>query len=177
MKFVVVPWAHLGAFKYCSASNKSDHHTMQSPDKVQPQTGNLNILVRWNWQWIIKYQETYTWVLFHNKSRTCDLIIVEVQEGTIHNDLKDKRLGGWNHFIASTPHEIPLDIQCSEEEYWRIFLEQTSSLSANGGREQSDTIITEHQTGLMPMVVGIPSARGVKRGSHRKESKCGGGDK
>ena len=55
-------------------------------------------------------------------------------------------------------------------------MEQTSSLSANGGREGSDTITTGHQMGLMLMVVGIPSARGVKRGGHRKESKHGGGD-
>ena len=49
---------------------------------------------------------------FYNESRICDLIIVEVQGGMIHNNLKDKRLRGQNHFITSTPHEIPPGIQC-----------------------------------------------------------------
>ena len=72
---------------------------------------------------------------FHNETGTCDLIIVEVRRDAIYNDPKDERLRGRNRFVASTPHEIPPDIQCSEEEYWRIFLEQTFSLSANGGLE------------------------------------------
>ena len=74
-------------------------------------------------------------MLFHNETGTCDLIIVEVQRDAIYNDMKDERLRGQNRFVASTPHEIPPDIQCSEEEYWRIFLEQTFFLSANGGLE------------------------------------------
>jgi hypothetical protein len=101
MKCIVVPEACPGEFKYNEFDREAQMANGESGYSRQMKLMMNHQVPR----------DIHLGVPFQNETGICDLIVVKVRRDAIRIQSE-----GQNRFVASTPHEMPPDIEISEEE-------------------------------------------------------------